>query len=127
MASSSPDLYHFITPTILFLVKLTHMSVEKEAEPDNLPGEASVGGAVTLNDAPSNDQMPSEKKPWNASGYKGVVLHKPSGRLTASIVVRGTSHYLGLYRTPEEAAAVYNRAATQYFGDAAILNDLTAT
>ena len=36
------DLYHFITPNILFLVKLTHMLVEKEAESDNLPGEASV-------------------------------------------------------------------------------------
>ena len=103
------------------------MLVEKEAETDNLPGKASVEGALMFNDAFSNDQMPSEQKHWNAARYKGVVLHKALGKWMASIAVRGTSHYRGLYRTTEESAAVYNRAATEYFGDETILNDLTAT
>lgn len=82
------------------------------------------GDAAMLNDVPSSIQIPvmrtqvevkQHRYPLDESGYKGATQHKALGKWMASIVVRGTSHYRGLYRT------------TEYFRDETILNDLTAT
>ncbi len=53
----------------------------------------------------------------NTSGYKGVYWHKPTKKWRAKISVMGKIHYLGQYNTPEEAYAVYCKAATLYFGE----------
>ncbi|HHE5908490.1 HNH endonuclease [Klebsiella sp. K796] len=43
----------------------------------------------------------------NSSGYKGVCLHKPSGKWYARIRYEGKRVSLGLYDTPEEAFDAY--------------------
>lgn len=39
-------------------------------------------------------------------GYRGVTLHRQTGRWQAQVVFQGKSFYLGLYDSPEKAAAV---------------------
>lgn len=56
----------------------------------------------------------------NTSGYKGVV--KANKKWRAYINVNGNRIHLGVYDTPELAAAAYDQAALQYFGDFALTN-----
>lgn len=60
----------------------------------------------------------------NTSGFKGVSLHKPTGKWKAYIRKDCKQYYLGLFKTPQEAAAAYNRAARQLHGDFAHLNTI---
>lgn len=40
----------------------------------------------------------------NSTGYKGVTLHRPSGRYQACVYANGKAHYLGYYDSPEAAS-----------------------
>jgi hypothetical protein len=53
----------------------------------------------------------------NKTGFKGVSLHKVSGKWIAQIGLKGKTNYLGLFASPEEAHAAYCRASDQYHGD----------
>jgi hypothetical protein len=56
-------------------------------------------------------------KRHNKSGFKGV-CYKPRARVYyAQITKNGKVHYLGRFQTPEEAHAVYVRAANQMHGE----------
>ena len=55
------------------------------------------------------------------SVYKGVRLHH-TGKYQAYATKKGHFYYLGLYKTPEEAALVYNRKAKELFGEYARVN-----
>jgi hypothetical protein len=62
----------------------------------------------------------------NMSGFKGVSLDR-RGRpkpWVAEIWVNQKKIWLGMFATPEHAAAVYNEAATKYFGEFALLNEV---
>jgi hypothetical protein len=56
----------------------------------------------------------------NMSGIKGVRAH--GRKFLARISADGTNHYLGLFPTREEAAAAYDVAAKELFGEFAHLN-----
>jgi hypothetical protein len=59
----------------------------------------------------------------NSTGYKGVWLHKKTGRYIAQIGISPSrSKKLGRFDTPEEAAKAYNKAALEHFGEFAVLN-----
>ncbi len=61
----------------------------------------------------------------NKSGFKGVCPAagcRPEHPWMAQIKIAGKSLYLGLYPTPELAAAAYNAAARKHFGEFAWLN-----
>ena len=58
----------------------------------------------------------------NTSGFKGVALHKSTGKYQANIWVDGVQHYLGLFILAEEAAHVYDDSARFYHGEFASLN-----
>lgn len=58
----------------------------------------------------------------NTSGYRGVALHKPTGKWRAYLTVEGDKRMLGYYATPEAAARVYDRVAWEVFGEFAYRN-----
>lgn len=63
-----------------------------------------------------------------ASPFKGVTWQRrPDGRgfWNAKLIVNGVVSYLGRHDTDVEAAAAYNAAAIEAFGEFAHLNDLT--
>ena len=57
-----------------------------------------------------------------SSKYKGVSIHKRSGKWQGSIKYNGIHKSLGSYETQEEAAKAYDEAAKIYHGRYAVLN-----
>ena len=55
------------------------------------------------------------------SGFKGVFLHK-RGKWVAQIRRNGNAKHLGLFETPQLAAARYDQAAIETFGEFALTN-----
>lgn len=51
----------------------------------------------------------------NTSGYRGVVKRKDCARWLAQIRHNGKSIYLGLFKTPEEASAIYEAKRAELF------------
>lgn len=58
----------------------------------------------------------------NRSGYKGVSWDKYRKKYAACICVDGKTKHLGRFESKEEAADAYDRAASFYFGEFALLN-----
>lgn len=56
------------------------------------------------------------------SGYRGVYFHRTTGRWVAQISDGGRPMHLGIFDTPEEAAAVYDLEAERRWGDYARTN-----
>lgn len=61
-----------------------------------------------------------------SSKYKGVYLYSERLRKPwmAMIRINKRGKYLGYYKTEEEAALAYNKAAIEHFGEMAKLNDV---
>lgn len=62
------------------------------------------------------------KRPGSSSRFKGVTFHHRCRKWQAQIQYRGINLYLGLFRSEEQAAKAYDRAARSHFGDFAYLN-----
>lgn len=58
----------------------------------------------------------------NRTGYKGVSWDKNRKKYAACICVNGKTKHLGRYETKGEAADAYDRSASFYFGEFALLN-----
>jgi hypothetical protein len=58
----------------------------------------------------------------NVSGFKGVSLHKRTGRWVAQIGINMKRKHLGFFCSAEDAAKAYDTAATKYHGQFATLN-----
>lgn len=63
-------------------------------------------------------------KPKGTSKYLGVHVQKKTGNWLCYIRVDGKALYQGTYTSEAGAASAYNRAARQYFGDKAVLNNV---
>ncbi len=79
---------------------------------------------INLRPATNSQNMANSRKPRNglSSQFKGVVFRKICGKFQAR--VRGI--HLGNFVSEYDAAAAYNAAATNYYGEFALLNDLRA-
>lgn len=66
----------------------------------------------------AENQMNRSKKGM----YKGVTLHKETGKFRAYIKKDGKQIHLGLFEKPEDAAKEYDRAAVELFGSFARTN-----
>lgn len=60
-----------------------------------------------------NMRLPKDNK----SGFKGVSWHRPSKRWMAEISANRRKHYLGIFRTREEAHDAYMAASAKLHGD----------
>jgi hypothetical protein len=58
----------------------------------------------------------------NTSGYRGVSLHKHTGKWHSIISPNKKQVSLGYYDDPKEAAKAYDLAAIKYFGEHASIN-----
>jgi AP2 domain len=56
------------------------------------------------------------------TGYKGVHLHRQTGKWQARIMVNGVRLHLGLFGTPESAYKAYCSKAVEHFGEFARLS-----
>lgn len=62
------------------------------------------------------------KQSGTSSRFKGVTLHRKTGRWQAAIFRNGRGFYLGLHSTEEAAAMAYDVAALDKFGEFALTN-----
>lgn len=68
-----------------------------------------ISNLADLADVAGRSAWPAWKS--NSSGYRGVHLHKSSGKYAASRFAKGRSMHLGLFERAEDAAAAYASAA----------------
>lgn len=59
----------------------------------------------------------AQKRKDNTSGYKGIYLHKLTGRYVAQITKNKKYYHLGFFDTPKEAYKAYCKAAKKLHGE----------
>jgi len=91
-------------------------------EVDHRNGNPLDNRRENLRVATHQQNQQNQTKVLARSGYKGV--HQAHSRTgwTAKIKVDGVSQYLGTFKTSEDAAIAYNKAAQVCFGEFACLN-----
>ena len=98
--------------------------------PMNKPSVDHIDNTAKLNNAIENlrwatyheQRGNTSTRPNTSSQYKGVYWCKRSSRWIAQIRIDSKNIYLGCFKSEEEAALAYNKAAIEYFGEFAKLN-----
>lgn len=81
---------------------------------------------VNLREATSTENHGNMKvRKGGTSKYKGVCWHKQLCKWNVRIMLNYKQIHLGCYDNEEEAALAYNKAALEYFGEYAKINDVT--
>jgi len=81
---------------------------------------------VNLREATGFENQGNQKvRVGGSSKYKGVHWNKEAKKWHSQIQLKGKVSYLGHYDNEEEAALAYNKAALEYFGEYAKINDVT--
>lgn len=98
------------------------MQAEKSVEVDHINGNPLDNRLCNLRLATSSqNKLNTANRYTNTTSYRGVTKLK-SGRFKATITVNYLTVSLGTYKTAEEAALAYNKAAEKYHGEFAQLN-----
>lgn len=97
--------------------KIFH-EVDPEFEIDHINTDKSDNRIANLRKATrNNNQHNRGKSKTNNSGYKGVSLHKRTGKWQAEISLGGVKSYLGLFSRPEDAHNAYVAASRDMHGE----------
>lgn len=84
-------------------------------------------GKIALRFCSNAENMRNRPAPAsNSSGFKGVSWHAQKDRWRARIKVFYKEIHLGLFKSKEQAALAYNKAAKRHFGNFAHLNTLVS-
>lgn len=70
----------------------------------------------------SFSQNAANRPPASGRAYKGVRWNRSKRRFEANIRVKGKRRWLGLFKTPQAAAAAYDAAAVKQWGEFAWVN-----
>ena len=90
---------------------------------DHINGDTVDNSRANLRVSTRSDNMCNQgPSRASTSGYKGVRFHKKHQRWYAAIKKEGKSHHLGHYKTAEEAARAYDKAARNLHGEFAYQN-----
>lgn len=93
---------------------------------DHINGVKNDNRIENLREATQSENQGNMKiRKGGTSMYKGVSWSKRYGKWQAQIGVKYRTINLGYYDNEEEAALVYNKAALEFFGGYAKINDLT--
>lgn len=85
---------------------------------DHINGNGLDNRLSNLREAsPSQNACNRKRHIKNTSGYKGVSFKKSINRWQCDIKINGKRYYLGVYKTPEEAHSVREKALLDYHGD----------
>jgi len=104
---------------------LERMGFQHFEHTDHINGDKLDNRRKNLRSATNAQNQNNRGKPHNnTSGFKGVSLLQRSQKWMAQIGVDRKLKYLGCFDSPEEAALVYNRAAREYHGKFAYLNEV---
>lgn len=100
------------------LFEMAHGPIPDGLEIDHIDGNRRNNSLSNLRLATrSQNSSNSVKRSDNASGFKGVCLHKPSGKWVAYITIAGKRKHIGIYRCPTVASLAYISAAKLHFGE----------
>jgi AP2 domain/HNH endonuclease len=95
---------------------------ELKIDVDHINGDGLDNRRANLRIATRAQNLANSGSRQGSSQYKGVSFCRQTGRWKAQITIGGQNHNLGRYSTEEEAAAVYNAAALEAWGEHAHLN-----
>lgn len=92
--------------------------------PDHIDGDSLNNQRGNLRIATDSTNQANRMRllPAKSSEFRGVTLHRKTGRWQAAVKVNGKNLYLGLFDTEVEAAAAYDESALVHFGEFARLN-----
>lgn len=97
---------------------LTHGIDPADREIDHIDGSGLSNDPLNLRLATkSENQMNRGVQRNNTSGRKGVTWHNLSRKWMAQIKLNGRNKHLGLFTSIDEAAAAYDLAARQLYGE----------
>ena len=90
---------------------------------DHIDGNGLNNTMQNLRVCTASDNMHNQRaQVGGSSTFKGVVWHKQARKWQAQIKVNGKKKYLGIFASDIDAAAAYNSAAVEHFGDFAHIN-----
>lgn len=115
------------TRRILFLHHVIGGRPVDGKETDHRDGDGLNDRRKNLRDATKGQNMAARHKSKNLTGAKGVTLVRKLGKYSVELQKDNKRIRVGLFLTVEEAAAAYDAAALQHFGEFAVTNAMMAT
>lgn len=94
---------------------------------DHRDGNGLNNRRSNLRVATNAQNLQNQYNPRGSSRFKGVSLHRASGKWRVNISANGKAYRFGLFEKELDAAKEYNRRAIELHGEFARINPIEAT